>query len=353
MRQGLPIGIVVALLAGIAPGQIINGPIIGRFGPTGPMGQNTAVLNQVPDDPQAQHDHMVQVCQEKIQSAKKAIADAHWGSAVLELDYGSSFAIEPALVTEIRQLYQQCQDEGARQLADAKKDYAAENYLSAIKTYEILFRTFGSLPCAQQARAEIKAAQADPKAKSALQEAQVAGMNDFLDATIAAALRKAAPTTAPATTMPSATQPAAPGDAPTGAVAIAPTTAPSALSRADKIKLLDIARRVQVVDTLERLAKLCPLAPTGKAAAGDLEELQRDDSFWNTIKTYRDEKKIEQAFKKAELYEKQGLLQKAKEFYEQLAADYPQHPLGQRAHLAALGIDIDLKIQATPAPATK
>jgi uncharacterized protein YktA (UPF0223 family) len=122
------------------------------------------------------------------------------------------------------------------------------------------------------------------------------------------------------------------------------------LTRADKIKLLDLAPRVQVVDTLEHLAKLCPLAPTGNAAAADLAELQKDQAFWDTIKTYRDEKKIEQAFKKAELYEKQGMLKKAKEFYEQVAADYPQHPLGQRARIAALGIDIDLKNQPTPAP---
>jgi tetratricopeptide (TPR) repeat protein len=298
-------------------------------------------MGQIPDDPAQERDHMVQVCQDRIQSAKKAISEGHWGWAVLDLNYGASYAIEPALVTEVRQLYQECEKEGARQLALAKQDYTAEKYLPAIKSYEVISRTFGALPCSIQARAEMKAAQADPKAKSAVNEAQAAGRNDFLEATIASAMRKLnQPTTAPgATTMPT-----------TSPAPLSPATAPAALSRAGKIKLLDIPRRVRVVDTLERLAKLCPLAPTGKAAAGDLEELQKDDSFWSTIKTYRDEKQIEQAFKKAELYEKQGLLQKAKEFYEQVATDYPQHPLGQRAHLAAFGIDMDLKAHATPAP---
>lgn len=340
MRQILPMAIIVVLLAGVTQGQIINGPITGRMGPGGPMGKQ-ATIGLIPDDPAQERDHMLQVCQERIQSARKAISENHWGSAVLDLNYGASYAIEPALLTEIRQLYQDCQNEGDRQLTLAKKDYAAENYLSAIKSFEVIFRTFGTLPCALQARAEMKAAQGDPKAKSAVNEAQAAGMNDFLEATIASAMRTTTqPTTSPGATTTPTTSPAD----------LSPATAPAALSRADKIKLLDIPRRVRVVDTLERLAKLCPLAPTGKAALRDLEELQNDDSFWSTIKTYRDEKIIEQAFKKAELYEKQGLLPKAKEFYEQLAADYPQHPLGQRAHLAALGIGMDQKAHATSAP---
>lgn len=271
-------------------------------------------------DPAKELQKQRRACAKRIAEARAQLAGKKWGQARMTLDRCRSLAADRAQAQTIGSLYVQIDREGSRQLAAARQAYRDGQFLKAISQFKHIRNTFGWLNSGRSATGALLRAKADPSAQSAVQEAKARPLNKRLEKILTAA-------------RPPTTQPAK-----------APTTSPtSAPSRASRVKKLPLAAQARAVKLLERIAKACPLAPSGRRAASELGELQADEAFSNKLAAYRQSRKAAAVLKSARMYHDSGMTRKAVTAYQKVLNRYPNSDQADQAKraLAQLGSPVE------------
>ena len=256
-------------------------------------------IGQVKKDPKADLKEQRKATAKRIAEARAKLIRKKWGEARRILDRARMFAAEKSQANSIRSLYQQIDREGQRQVAAGREAYRKGNFLEALDSFERISKTFGWLGSGVAAGEAIKRAEKDPSAQGAIQESKAAGLNKLVERILKTYHRKAGGAAAPSTR---------------------PSTSPT---RTELIKNLPLPKQSRAVDLLTRISETYPTCPTGKRAAGELEQLYADEVFIEKLKAFRAVRKARAALRKAEMYRSAGMLDKAVQSYQRVIRDFP------------------------------
>jgi len=253
-------------------------------------------MGQIKEDPQKLLQRQREACARRIGKARSQLADKQWGQARITLDRCRLLAADQSQADTIMSLYKQVDAEGRRRLKEADEAYRDGRFLAALAAYESISRVFGWLPSGQAAKKAIKRAESDPLAQAAVQEPTAVGLSKLIDGIVRQGRQgRSRPASRPA----------------------------SAPSRVSRIRQLAVDKQAKVVDLLEKIVRNCPLAPTGKLAAAELAQLRADQAFTDALKAYRRTSKAVRALKRARMYDKAGMTEKAVDYYRQVIVDFP------------------------------
>ena len=239
----------------------------------------------------------------KYYEALQAVGAAH----VLATDAGQLQMIQTDLI--------RLEEVAQEWLAKYQRMLAEKNFVEALKGLGLTQRTFGTLPSAVSAAKLLKSAEGDSEVKTALQEVKAQELDEIVALILSGDGRPAA--SGPATQ----TQPASP----------TPPVRTSGAERTTAIKNATPDKQARAVSTLEKIAKLYPLSPTGSRAAKDLKALQDDAAFWTAYQAQLGVQQAQSLYNAAEMYRQMGMTAKAIEYYEQVTTKFPASPLAGKA----------------------
>jgi len=294
---------VIALVGVLAMAGPVSGGI--KAGTTG--GRSSIGTGVIKPDKAKQRRRRQEACRKEIDAARAQVAAKKWAKARMILDRAQTLAADKAQARQIGELYLQIDDEGRRQLRQARQEYERGGYLDAIKAFEAIKRTFGALPSGLAAKRAIEQSERDPAARAAVQEVKAGALDELVDRILRIP----------------------------GSSASRPASRPATQAdRPARIKKLTIERQAKAVDLLERIAKLYGASPTGQRATADLKTLRADKAFITALERHRNARKAANALKRAQVYQKAGLTTKAVQYYRQLLRDYPDSEQAAEARAA-------------------
>ena len=282
-----------------------------------PRGGPRAVMAPVKESPAQIRKRLRKEYDDSLAAAKRAFAGKNWTETRIYLKAAQAAMLEKSQAAPIKSLYEKLEKEGRKELDQAEKQYARAEYAKALKAYQLISLKFGQLPCAREARAAIMAARENPEVQSVLLEV----VASVLDKQVARIISLATGASSSA---------GADGDKAAKKAKSEKRGTPRS-GRIEQIRKLDKDKQVKVMDMLKRIAKLYPQTPTGRRAGADLQELESDEAFREALNVHRLAVKVAAALRRAETYEKAGMLDKAVMYYKQIVRDYPDTPEAEEA----------------------
>ena len=305
-------------LGSTARGQVQGGATL----PSGTrVGMGTGPAN---DDPADERRRMKERFDELTDQAQQHIEDEQWREAVDKLDLaGVLITDRDADVARLRELYQHLERHGRTLLAEADAAFRQQRYVEAMAGYEKIVHLLPDLPAAEEAYASLEAARADPSVRAFLAEQRAVKLSEDIDRIIAGPDDEG--------------DPAAQS---TGEPAENSEDAPP--SRPVLIKALTLAQQVQIVELMEELESDYGRTPTGQAVTAELESLRADEAFMAAVDGARQDKQAEHTLKKAQLYERNGMSDKALVFYKEVVERYPDSEAAQTAREQILALEVEL-----------
>jgi tetratricopeptide (TPR) repeat protein len=253
--------------------------------------------------------------QKLMDQADDNILQGKYYEAVQALGTAQILATEVGQLQRVRKDLNQLETVAAEWLQKYQQMLTEKNYVEALKGLGLTQRTFGTLPSAVTAGKLLKAAEGDSEVKTALQEVKAQELDEIVALVLAGADLRAA--SGPA----AQTQPTQPS----------PPVRTSGAARVAAIQKASPDRQSRAVSTLEKIAKLYPLSPTGTQAAKDLKTLQDDSAFWTAYQAQVAAQQAQSLYNAAEMYRQMGMTAKAIEYYEQVTAKFPASPLAGKA----------------------
>jgi hypothetical protein len=306
--------VAMAVCSQAAWGQVAN--VRGRVGNT------EAAIGTVESDPAEELRRQGEACDRKIAEARELVSAGRWGLARMKLDSGKSLIVNEGQHQSMRSLYTRIDEEGQRQLAEARESYAKKDYAVALSEMRKISNVFGQLPSGLAARAALDRAETDEEAQAAVQEPRAAKLDEAVSEIISQAARRGRRQAATAS-MP----------------ATGPASMPADTERFGRIKRLPVDKQAQVVTLLERIAKAYPLCPTGQRAAADLELIHADAALAAALAGHEQDRRASAALQVADMLRASGMVAKARDGYLEVIRKYPDSPHARtaRAALKAIG----------------
>ena len=249
---------------------------------------------------------------EMIAKAREHVGAGEWLLARQRLDDARHNVTSKATdLPPLRELYQAVEAQGQAMLAEANQAFLAESYGVALAGYSEVAKIFKGLPSGDQAADALAAARKDERVTMYLADQAAQGLAGRIDAVIAAHLALVA-----------------------GDEAVEDEQDAEELSRVDAIRALPIDKQVAVVDEMESIVNQFSATPTGVRVRGELAELEADEALMARISAARQARKADQALKRAQMYQKGGMLEKALDYYKAVVADYPDSDAAKTARQA-------------------
>ncbi len=334
-------------LMGLAAGLALGQPV--------PYNPRTRVMNGrssvvgygvIEEDPQQIRQQMGDRCAHYLQLARAALAEGKLAATRRNLDMAAGLAVTPALGRQVQDLRLQFDQLGADLLVQAESHYAAGDYPTALRTYQVVAVSLGQLPTGLLARARLEAAERDPAVRSAVRETKAAALYQTIEGLLQAQWRAEQPAPAQPGPEDPLTDPLAqpaPADADDPLADVEPLEAswiageppdPTQAARPADLELIarmPLDRQIRTVELLEKVVELYGDTSTGARAEGLLADLRNNGPLMQALQDRRNERVVQGLYEKARLYHTNGLHEKAAELYEQFLQEHPESPWSDQA----------------------
>ncbi len=269
-------------------------------------------------DPKAERERRKKRFAELIAEARKHVEAGEWLAARKRLDEARrNVTSRAADLPPLQELYQAVEAQGQAMLSEANQAYSDQDYGTALAGYREVVRIFNSLPSADRATEALAAAREDENVRIYLADQAAMGLARRIDTVIAN----------------HQAQVAADREADSDETAEDEQDADD-VSRVDAIRALPVEKQAEVVEVMASIVDQFSATPTGAQVKAELAELAADEALMARINAARQDRKADQALKRAQMYHKGGMLDKALDYYKAVVADYPDSQAAKTARQA-------------------
>ena len=262
-------------------------------------------------------------CDRAMREARAHIDAEKWYKARRAIDSARSSAYAKDQREAMLDLYVEINDAGMKQLDEAGELYDEGKYAQVLKAYSFISSAFSHLPAGVFARNRLKEARSDPLIAAKFGDDRAEKMSNSADKLIDSYFARYAK--------------AQKKKDPKAEVASVPT------ARFAKIKLLDDTKLLSVTDILQRIVNKYPDTPSGMLAADDMSELKDDEVFWKRFTALTRSREADRLMSQGNMYFKNSLLKKAKEFYDKVVKEYADLPQAKKARTESIRIEVEIE----------
>ena len=311
-------GLLLAALIGLQTPPAAGQTSVGTTTPDGTSVGMGVIRNDSADDAEAERRRRQKRFAELIAEARGHVEAGEWLPARKRLDEARRNVTDKATdLPPMRELYQALEKQGQTMLGSANRAYSEEDYGTALAGFSEVVRIFKGLPSADQAADALAMAQEDENVKMYLADQAAQALARRIDTIIANHRAQAA----------------ADGEVDSDGAA-EDEHGVGGISRVEAIRALPVGKQVEIVDVMESIVDQFSATPTGARVEGELAALEADEALMAAINAVRHDRKAAQALKRAQMYHKGGMPEKALGYYKAVVADYPDHEAAETARQA-------------------